>query len=102
MNSGEFRSSLTPKELASLDLMITAAQQRGVAMQDIASDDDEAEAHADRVEAMWEARHGSLEFSDRDREVLAQIRDLSSSLESQVTLGQLIELRAEAVRNLSG
>ncbi|MET0842936.1 MAG: hypothetical protein ABWY23_03755 [Mycetocola sp.] len=101
MRSGEARSSLTPKELASLDLMITAAQQRGVGLDSIASDDDEAEAHADRAEAMWEARHGGIEFSDRDREVLAQIRDLAGSLETRVTLGQLIELRAEAVRNLS-
>jgi hypothetical protein len=102
MESGESRSSLTPRELASLDLMITAAQQRGVAMDDIASDDDEAEAQADRVEGMWEARHGGLEFSDHDREVLSQIRELASSLETRATLGQLIELRAEAVRNLSG
>ena len=102
MDSGESRSSLTPMELASLDLMITAAQQRGVAMGGIASDDDEAEAQADRVEGMWEARHGGIEFSHHDREVLAQIRDLASSLETRVTLGQLIELRAEAVRNLSG
>lgn len=101
MEQGESRSSLTPRELASLDLMITAAQQRGVALDGIASDDDEAEAHADKAEAMWEARHGGIEFSDHDREVLAQIRDLARSLETQVTLGQLIELRAEAVRNLS-
>ncbi len=101
MTFRESGSSLTPRELASLDLMITAAQQRGVGLNDIASDDDEAEAHADRVEAMWEARHGGIEFSEHDREVLRQIRDLASTLESQVTLGQLIELRAEAVRDLS-
>jgi len=102
MESGESHSSLTPRELASLDLMITTAQQRGIAMDDIASDDDEAEAHADRVEGMWEAGHGGIEFSHHDREVLSQIPDLARSLETRVMLGQLVELRAEAVRNLSG
>jgi hypothetical protein len=91
--------SLSARELASLDLMITAAQQRGLSWDDIASDDDEAEAQAERVEAMWEARHGGIEFSDHDRVVLEQIRSLARSLESKVTLAQLLDLRAEAARS---
>jgi hypothetical protein len=104
MKSGESRSYLTPVELASLDLMITAAQVKGVRLDDVLSDDDEeqAQAQADRVMAMWDARHGGIEFSDHDREVLTQIRELAATLETKVTLGQLVELRAEAMRNASG
>lgn len=93
------RGALSPLQLASLDLMITSAQSRGLSFDDVLEDDNEqAEAQAERVEAMWEARHGGLEISDHDREVLARIRELASTLESGVTLGQLVEMRGQALR----
>lgn len=92
-------ASLSAVELASLDLFITVAQSRGLGMDDrLDNTQEQAEAQADRVEAMWEARHGGLTFSDHDREVLGQIRELASTIENSPTLGQLIELRAEALR----
>lgn len=91
------RGSLTPLQLASLDLMITAAQSRSLSLEDVVSDDDQAQAQAQRVAGMWEARHGGLEFSHHDREVLSRIRELASTLESQVTLGQLVEMRGQAL-----
>lgn len=97
------RATLTFGELASLDLMITAAQQRGVGLHEVADDDEDlAEAHMAMVEARWEARHGGSPFSNHDREVLGKIRELAATLETHQTLGELIELRAEAVRMTNG
>jgi hypothetical protein len=95
-------SRLTVAELLSLDAIIAAAQQRGLSFADrLDNTQEQAEAQAERVEAMWEARHGGLTFSARDREILSRIRDLTRELEFSPTLGQLIELRAELVRELS-
>jgi hypothetical protein len=49
---------------------------------------------------MWETRHGGIDVSAHDRELLARIRELAAQLEVAPTLGQLVQLRAEAVRGL--
>jgi uncharacterized cupin superfamily protein len=96
------RNALGPVELAHLDALITAAQARGLGPDDrVTKTQDQADAQMDIHEAMWEARHGGLELSEQDREVVAQIRQLAGRLEIAPTLGQLIELRAEAVRSLN-
>jgi hypothetical protein len=92
------RVGLTVAELASLDLLITVAQQRGKDLDDqIDNTQEQAEAQADAHEAMWEARHGGLELSDRDRETLGRIRELAATLEIAPTLRQLVELRGAAL-----
>ena len=93
-------TGLGAAELASLDLLITVAQQRGRGLGDpVTKDEEQAQAHMDLAVAMYDARHGGLEFSDRDREIIRQIGELAASLELAPTLGQLIEMRGEAVRN---
>jgi hypothetical protein len=90
-------SSFTMVELMSLDMLITVAQKRGRSLDDrLSSTEEQAEAMAEVHEAMWEARHGGLELSDKDREIFAQIRELANSLEIAPTLGELVELRGQA------
>jgi hypothetical protein len=92
-------SSLTITELMSLDMLITVAQKRGRSLDDrLSSTEEQAEGMAEVHEAMWEARHGGLELSDHDREIFAKIRELASNLEIAPTLGELIELRGQALR----
>lgn len=96
MNDDTF---LSPAQLASLDLLITIAQQRGRGLDDlVVSMEEETEGVGAAHEAMWEARHGGFEISEHDRQILGQIRELAAGLEMAPTLGQLIELRAQAVR----
>ena len=94
-------SRLGPAELAQLDALITAAQARGAGPDDVLNKTEEqAQAQFDLHEAMWEERHGGIEVSPRDRELLAQMRELAGQLDVAPTLGQLIALRAEAVHAL--
>jgi hypothetical protein len=91
--------TLTIAEIMALDTLITVAQQRGRGLRDrLVSTEEQAQAQNDAHVAMWEARHGGLEISDRDRETLRKIRELAATLEVSPTLEQLLELRAEAVR----
>ena len=90
---------LTAAELASLDALITLAQQKGRKLTDrLDHTEEQAEAQAELHEAMWEARHGGFEFGQRDREILRKIRSLASELEVAPTLKQLVELRGAALR----
>ena len=93
-------AGLAAAELASLDLLITVAQLRGRGLDDrVTKNEEQAQAQMDHAVAMYDARHGGLEFSQRDREILRQIGELASELEVAPTLGQLIEMRGEAVRS---
>jgi hypothetical protein len=92
-------------ELRSLDALIAVAQQRGRSLDDhLDHTEEQAEAQAAVHEAMWEerhaveGRHGGLELSARDRELVARIRDLAMQLQFAPTLRQLIDLRALAVQ----
>jgi hypothetical protein len=90
---------LNALELASLDLLISIAQARGRGFDDrLESVTEQTEALVEVHEAMWEARHGGLELSERDRETIVRIGELAASLEIAPTLGQLIEMRGEALR----
>lgn len=92
-------TSLTLAELLSLDALITVAQQRGLSLNDrLSNTQEQAEAMAEVHAAMWEARHGGLELSAKDRQIITQIHDLAKQLEVAPTLGQLIELRGEALK----
>ena len=90
---------LSFSELLNLDALIAFAEERGLSFSDrLDKTQEQAEAQAELHEAMWEARHGGMEFSEHDREILGQMRELASQLEFSPTLGQLIELRQEALR----
>jgi hypothetical protein len=92
-------SGLSYTQLLSLDSLIAHAQQRGLSFDDrLDNTEEQAHAQAELHEAMWEARHGGIVITERDREILSQIRELASQLELAPTLGQLIEMRAEALR----
>lgn len=59
-------SSLNAAQLVSMDLLIAIAQQNGMSLEDrLDKTQEQAEAQADRVEAMWEARHGGWEVTER-------------------------------------
>ena len=88
---------LSAVELASLDLMITAAQQRGLSVADkVAKTVDQADVHA----AHAEAHAKGIDLSAHDRRIVEQIRELASQLEAAPTLGELIEARAAVVRQI--
>ncbi|HTV01903.1 MAG TPA: hypothetical protein VMF13_15245 [Luteitalea sp.] len=52
--------------------------------------------------AITQAAHGRFEISARDRDLLQQIATLESQLESMPTLGQLVELRGQLLRQSRG
>jgi hypothetical protein len=88
--------SLTASQLAALDLMITRAQEKGANM----TDKIYYVAESDTVGLI--GLHGGLfEFSEHDQPIVAEIRRLARQLEHSVSLGDLINARAEAVRSLS-
>jgi len=92
---------LTVAELASLDALITVAQLRGRQFTDrLDHTEEQAEAQAAVHEAMWETRHGGLDLSEHDREIITKIQQLASQLEIAPTLGQLLELRGDMAREL--
>jgi hypothetical protein len=92
-------TGLSLAELLLLDALISVAQKRGRSLNDrLRSAEEQAESMAEVHMEMWEARNGGLELSARDRRIIAQIRELAGRLEIAPTLGQLIELRGEALR----
>jgi hypothetical protein len=93
----EYRLSFS--ELLNLESLIAFAEERGLSFSDrFDKTQEQAEAQAELHEAMWEAHHGGMQFSDHDRMILGQMRELASQLEFSPTLGQLIELREAALR----
>lgn len=96
-------AKLGPAQIASLDAVITAAQQKGRGFDDrLVKHEEQGEQMAEVHMAMWEARHGGLEMSDHDRIVLSKVKDLMSTLEMEPTLGQLLTMRGQAVHELGG
>ena len=88
---------LNAAELATLDALITIAQQIGIHID--TSDDDDCDAHATEGAAETvEARHDGVIFRYVEREILPRLRDLTSQVEGTPTLRKLIELRGQATR----
>jgi len=84
------KRGLTGAELASLDAIITIAQARGQGI-------------ADRVQYVTDAclatvHDGFFPLNPHDQEIIRKIRDLAATLEIAPTLGELIEMRGEALR----
>ena len=88
----KYDASLTLTELLSLDVLITVAQQRGRSPGDRVSNTEEiAEAFAEV--------HGGLQLIASDQEIIAKMRELAQNLTIAPTLGELIELRGQALRS---
>ena len=87
----KYDASLTLTELLSLDVLITVAQQRGRSLADRVSN---AEEYAESFAEV----HGGLELSPGDREIIGRMRELAQNLSFAPTLGQLIELRGQALK----
>jgi len=86
---------LTALELAAIDLTITALQAAGHSVNDVTKDDNPREQWA---QAWADAHHPFTELTERDREIIVQIKELSGQLSSRITLPGLLEARAKIVR----
>jgi hypothetical protein len=89
------KSRLTHLELAALDLTITAMQAAGNTVSDVAKDDNPREQWA---EAWADAHRPFIELSERDLEIIKQIKVLASQLSSRTSLPELINARGKVVQ----
>lgn len=97
MDQGKKSKSLTLGQLVMIDALITRAQASGHGLSDRAKTSI-TDAQAD---AVADAHHPLFDFSEHDRRIFVQIKELASRLEHSVSLGELIELRAQAVQSLN-
>ncbi len=88
--------SLTASQLAALDLMITRAEEKGLKL----TDDVYYVAESDTV-GLADVHGGLFALSEHDRRIITQMHELARQLEHSVSLGDLMNARAEAVRSLS-
>ena len=89
------KTQLTHLELSAVDLTITALQAAGHTI-DGAKDDNPREQWA---QGWADAHHPLIELTRRDREIISEIKKLASQLSSRTSLGQLLKLRGEALKN---
>jgi hypothetical protein len=86
---------LTAVELASIDFAITVLQAAGHSINDVAKDDNPRQQQA---EAWMDAHHPLAELTDRDREIIRQIKDLAGQLSPRISLPGLLEAREKIIR----
>jgi hypothetical protein len=89
------KSRLGHLELAAIDLTITALEAAGYTIHDVAKDDNPREQMA---QAWADAHHPLTELTDRDREIINQIKELAGQLSSRTTLPELLEARGKIVQ----
>ncbi len=94
-NEREKKSRLAYLELAAIDLTITAMERAGKKVGDVSKDDNPREQQAEAVAAMHQP---FVELSERDREIVAKIRDLASQLSSRTSLQELLIARGKIVQ----
>jgi hypothetical protein len=87
-------SPLTFGELARLDSLITVMQEKGLRL------DDSVKAQSDICccGAITAEARGKFVINEHDREIVRQMMELESQLEASATLGRLIEIRGELLR----
>jgi hypothetical protein len=98
-NNDKATGKLTAVELAAIDLTITVLQAAGHSINELSKDDNPREAMQD---AVIMAHQGIVELTERDREIISQIKDLAGQLSSRVTLSGLLEARAKVIRGQTG
>ncbi len=88
------KSRLTLGELQHVDALISLAQEQGLKL------DDNLKATKDLscCGAVTAEAKGKLVFSARDREIFQKMAELETQIESMPTLGRLVELRGELLR----
>jgi hypothetical protein len=74
MQDHDASGRLTALELAAIDLTITALQAAGHSINDVTKDDDPRQQQA---AAVMDAHHPLVELTERDREIIRQIKELS-------------------------
>jgi hypothetical protein len=95
MRSGEQKGRLGALELAAIDLTITAMEAAGHTIDSAAGS---GNPHEIMCEAVVDAHHPFVELTDRDREILAQIKDLAGQLSVRTSLPELLAARSQIVR----
>lgn len=88
------RLRLTLGELQHLDSLISLAQEQGVNLDDAVK----AQSEICCCGALTAEAKGKFVYSGRDLEIIRQIVELESQIESAPTLGRLIEIRGELLR----
>jgi hypothetical protein len=89
------QSRLGYLELAAIDLTITALQQAGHTIEEVSGS---GNPHEIMAEAVADAHHPFVELNDRDREIIAQIKDLAGQLSVRTSLPELLAARARLVQ----
>jgi hypothetical protein len=89
------KGGLSHVELAAIDLTITSLQAAGHKITDVAKDDNPREQMA---QAVADAHHPFVELTERDREIVKQIKTLASKLSPRTSLPKLLETRGKIVR----
>ncbi|NDZ92767.1 hypothetical protein G3I13_20210 [Streptomyces sp. SID6673] len=95
MSTKKQTSELTAIELAAIDLSITALQKAGHTLG--GPTESSSNPHEMMAEAVADAHHPFVELTERDREIIAQIKDLAGQLSSRTSLADLVEARARVV-----
>ncbi|NNB96811.1 hypothetical protein HI113_23200 [Corallococcus exiguus] len=88
-------SKLTHTELAAIDLTITNLQTAGHRIDDINKDDD---PRHQMCLAVADAHHPLIQLTERDKEIIAQIKTLASQLSSRTSLPELLEAKGKVLR----
>jgi hypothetical protein len=94
MDSKSKRSGLTYGELLHLDALITMLQEQGLRLGDAVK----AQSDVCCCGAVTAEAKGKFVFNEHDREIVRRIAELEQQIESSPTLGQLIEIRGELLR----
>jgi hypothetical protein len=85
---------LTLAELQHIDALISVSQEQGLKLGDtLKANKDLSCCGATAADAK-----GKLVFSEHDREIFRKMAELEAQIESMPTLGQLIEIRGELLR----
>lgn len=89
------KSKLTHLELAAIDLTITALQAAGHTIDDVNRNDN---PHEMQAQAVADAHHPFIELTERDREIITQIKTLAGQLSSRTSLSDLLKARGKLVQ----
>ena len=89
------QSQLGYLELAAIDLTITALQRAGHTIDEVSAS---GNPHEIMAEAVADAHHPFVELNDRDREIIAEIKDLASQLSIRTSLPELLAARGKLVQ----
>lgn len=93
----ERSASLGLRQLSAIDALLTKAQQSGTQFEErFRTSITEAQAAATP-----DAHHPLLEVSLHDQEILTKIAELSGELEHELSVAELLQVRAAIVQDLS-